>query len=60
MGGLVWDEKTRIRLSLAQVQMKLAAGAELGSSSILVMQTMTEHSSYLTRANMIMDSIQCE
>ena len=58
----MWDEKTRIRISLAQVQMKLAAGAELGSelSSILVMQTMTEHSSYLTRANMIMDSIQCE
>ena len=58
----MWDEKTRIRLSLAQVQMKLAAGAELGSElgSTLVMQTMTEHSSYLTRANMIMDLIQCE
>ena len=42
--------------------MKLAAGAELGSmlGNTLLMQKMTEHSSYLTRANMIMDSIQCE
>ena len=38
--------------------MKLAAGAELGNT--LFMQKMTEHSSYLTRANLIMEVIQCE
>ena len=33
-GWGVWtgEEKTRIRLSLAQFQMKLSAGAELGNS----------------------------